>query len=65
MTTAKRNKFALAERLGVFVCDLGRMPLSEYYNWVDYFSAQSADGEPVDDAGEADEAALMAAFGGL
>lgn len=49
MTPAKRNLFALAERLGVFVCDIqARMPLKEYNGWLSYFSEQAEGGANSD-----------------
>lgn len=47
MTTAKRSLYALAERLGVFVCDIEkRMPLREYNGWLAYFDKGTADEIP-------------------
>ncbi len=61
MTPARRNLFALAERIGVFVCDMQRMPLHEYYEWVDFYTVT----KEIEENGEevTGDAGLLAAFG--
>ena len=61
MTPAKRNLFALAERLGVMVCDIQRMPLSEFYGWLEFFTVT----KEIDTYGEevTSDEGLLAAFG--
>ena len=58
MTTAKRNLYALAERLGVLVCDIQRMPLEEFYNWIEFFTVVKVIEDEV-----TSDADLLTAFG--
>ena len=61
MTPARRNLFALAERLGFLVCDMQHMPLREFYEWLEFYTVRK---EIDDDSVEAtDDAGLLAAFG--
>ena len=60
MTPAKRNLHALAEKLGLMVVDMKRMPLEEFYSWLEYYTVKH---EPADDSEVSSDADIMAAFG--